>query len=916
MSNISFDNVYLLFLIIPLVAIIAVPFALAVRKENVNGHNVASLVIHVLIALLVCFAVAGTTVTSVITRTEVYVVADVSYSADRNLATVDSYINNVRDSLPSNSRMGVVVFGRDYELLTELGGQFESVTKADVDDSATDIGAALSYTSGLFHEGVIKRIVLITDGKDTDPNGFGELSGVVNSLYENNIYVDAIYVDDNLPEDSGEVQISSVDYSNTTFLGSTSVADVVVQSGSQCNAVLRLEVNIEGSESWQLWPNENSGERAVTLSQGSNIFNFDLCTTMAGTLNYRLTVISEAADYTAVNNTYEFTQKVVEKYKVLIVTEKRADITGVQQLYGENAEIDECVVTEQMRTVPCTVEELCDYDEIILANIDVRKIRNYASFIDAVNTVVSAFGKSLTTYGNLYIQNQDEEVLTQLEDMLPVRYGSAQQDPKLVTFVIDNSLSMYQNGQLTRAKNAVIAMMDNFLNPEDWVSVVSFYGDTEIIYTASQLSTNRDAIVEAVQNIELKQGTDIGAGLKRAYDNIANMDFVDKQVFLFSDGLSYHAANLDPTEVTSDMYDDGIYTSAVFMGSTAPNDDGTMADAAGYRAMQFIASAGRGGASEATNFYIVNSDDSFDEIIFGDIADNTTDAIISTPSPVTIASIGDAVVDGGEISSLPDVGGYYYSRTKSSANTVLTVEFVTNSGTKTQVPLYAYWSYGNGRVSTLTTGFSAGLSENDVDPANGWLSSWLNDDDASKVISNIGKTNIPKERVEYPYTLSSEYADGYASFEITPAKLNGSAKAAISITLPDGTVEERNMSFTSSSYTFGFIPEQTGRYSVTVTYTAGTSSYTAHVYLTVPYLSEYNAFASFDAATLNRLLNGRGVVSEDGNLALVNHESELATYTVSLTMPFLIAAVSLFVVDIIIRKLKWNDIKSLFVKIK
>ena len=52
MSNISFDNVYLLFLIIPLVAIIAVPFALAVRKENVNGHNVASLVIHVLIALL------------------------------------------------------------------------------------------------------------------------------------------------------------------------------------------------------------------------------------------------------------------------------------------------------------------------------------------------------------------------------------------------------------------------------------------------------------------------------------------------------------------------------------------------------------------------------------------------------------------------------------------------------------------------------------------------------------------------------------------------------------------------------------------------------------------------------------------------------------------------------------------------
>ena len=100
MNNISFDNVYLLFLIIPLVALTAVPFALAIRRENVNGHNVASLVIHILIAVLVSFAIAGTMVTTVITETEVYVVADVSYSANRNLDTVDSYIQNVRSSLP------------------------------------------------------------------------------------------------------------------------------------------------------------------------------------------------------------------------------------------------------------------------------------------------------------------------------------------------------------------------------------------------------------------------------------------------------------------------------------------------------------------------------------------------------------------------------------------------------------------------------------------------------------------------------------------------------------------------------------------------------------------------------------------------------------------------------------------------
>ena len=58
------------------------------------------------------------------------------------------------------------------------------------------------------------------------------------------------------------------------------------------------------------------------------------------------------------------------------------------------------------------------------------------------------------------------------------------------------------------------------------------------------------------------------------------------------------------------------------------------------------------------------------------------------------------------------------------------------------------------------------------------------------------------------------------------------------------------------------------------------------------------------------------MVSEDGSITIENNENELSTYTLSLTVPLFIAAVVLFVVDIIIRKLKWNDIKSLFVKIK
>ena len=53
-------------------------------------------------------------------------------------------------------------------------------------------------------------------------------------------------------------------------------------------------------------------------------------------------------------------------------------------------------------------------------------------------------------------------------------------------------------------------------------------------------------------------------------------------------------------------------------------------------------------------------------------------------------------------------------------------------------------------------------------------------------------------------------------------------------------------------------------------------------------------------------------MSEDGTIDLENNEDEIASYTIGLTAPFLIAAIALFVVDIVVRKLKWEDIKGLF----
>jgi hypothetical protein len=83
----------------------------------------------------------------------------------------------------------------------------------------------------------------------------------------------------------------------------------------------------------------------------------------------------------------------------------------------------------------------------------------------------------------------------------------------------------------------------------------------------------------------------------------------------------------------------------------------------------------------------------------------------------------------------------------------------------------------------------------------------------------------------------------------------------------------------------------------------------------ISYSPEYDSFTSFDASALHKAIGTHGTISEDGTLKIVNDESEIGVRTITLTIPLMIACVALFVVDIIVRKLKWEDIVSLFKKV-
>ena len=146
--------------LIPLLAVCAVPFFIAVRKENANVHNVLSLVLHVIMCVCFTLAISGMNYEKVITETDVYVLADISYSAEHSLDKVQSSVNKIAEKLPKNSKMGVICFGRNYQQISDMGGGVPDIDKADrVDRTATDISSALRYAGNLFDDGVIKRLI-------------------------------------------------------------------------------------------------------------------------------------------------------------------------------------------------------------------------------------------------------------------------------------------------------------------------------------------------------------------------------------------------------------------------------------------------------------------------------------------------------------------------------------------------------------------------------------------------------------------------------------------------------------------------------------------------------------------------------------------------------------------------------------
>lgn len=864
MNSINFDNPWLLIIGIPLLLIVIVSFIIAVRKDNKTIHNVTSFAIHILIVILITLGLAKTSYERIITETNIYILADVSYSSNKNLDLIDEYINELEGNVPKNSKIGIVCFGKDYEVLTDVGEEIKSVKESKVDKSATNIYEALEFTATLFKDNVVKRIVIISDGEETKESSIVSL---VQNLSVENVYVDAIYVDNNLKEDDKEIQINEINYINSTYLNNEETVYAIIQANTTSKAYVKLYKD-----------NELLKEKAVVFAKGYNSITFDLDTSIVGTFDYKLVVESDD-DTSTYNNNYMFTQTVNEKLQMLFISSNNSDLEQAKELYGNSCIIDAYV---NNKNVPYTIEQLSKYDEFVLSDIDIRTLNNYSQFIASIDTLVSKFGKSLITFGNTYIQNNyDDPTLSVLNNMLPVKFGNNENEDKLVTLCLDISRSMEQVDRLKIAKETACSILDN-LDDDVMVLVIGFYGEVRTIHQQSPAS-EREVLKEKIRNLEAYQGTFMGSALGYTYEAVTSLPYSKNEVILISDGLPYGEQATSAKVMVKKMADANIMLSTVH---TISLDGGDL--------LKELASIGKG------YYYYIKDVESVNGLVLNGVMNSLTDTILeANESTVEVLLKKEVLVEG--IDALPNILGLYNNTKKSSAKVILEATYTDITNTSYKIPLYSYWEYGNGVVST----FASTISGN-------WISKWDSDTLGTKALSNVPKANQPNERIDSAFIIETQSLGTNTLLNVVAPSLNVNSVLNVKVTNPDNSVVTKELTFNSENYVCELVTDLVGEYVVELTYQLGQTLYTSTYSFTISYLPEYNSFTIFEASNLYYMVSNNGQVSENGKLVLTNDNSNEQKYIYDFTSLFMIICVILAVVDVIVRKLTLNDIKALF----
>ena len=670
--SISFEDPYLLLLIVP--ALLAVGYLrrpwLAGARGPALGQQRQALVLRGLVVVLLVVALSGPSLTAFSNSQAVVFVSDLSASVgQQGREGAAGWVSDALEARPNGDMAAVIGFG-ERSMIELLPTDMPAFSRFNLlpGENRSQLASALRLAAGLFSEGYSRRIVVLSDGRDTS-EGTRDLA---QSLSAQGIRIDTVFAGH---REGPEVLLARVDAPTRTYAGQSVDAAVTIKSNLDTEA--RVRVTIDGSL---------VSDGVVAVTEGSNTFYASL-----GSLGPGLHVIAAqvtSEDDTEVENNSHYAIVETSGPPTVLLVHGDASIQGAANiaaaLEGSGVQVD----TVPASLLPSSLVELSGYQAVFL--VDVPATDLHPEDMKRLEAYVKEIGGGLAMVGGQDSFGPGGYFGTEVEAALPVDMdvrGKAQMPSLSLTLVLDKSGSMAESSwgyeKMALARRAAILALEA-LRDGDEIGVVAF---DSIPYWVVQRQPieGQDAIRADINSIYAGGGTSIFPALQEAYISLKESASSLKHIILLTDGRSSETG--DYWSLIGEMDRAGITLSTVAIGSGADR-----------MLLQQMALAGGG------RHYFTSDALSLPQIL-------TKETILASRSYFVEGRFAPALVSSGQLAAAlggetPPVDGYVAVTPKAASEVILMV----GGGD----PLLAAWHYGAGRSLAWTS-----------DAAGRWNGPWI-----------------------------------------------------------------------------------------------------------------------------------------------------------------------------------------------
>ena len=887
-----------LLLLIPAVFLTLFPYFRIAKKYRRNRNRIISTVLHSIIMVLCIAVLSGMFFSYDLPNTdnEVLLLVDMSFSGEENNAAKDEYVRSVIDVSDSMYKVGVVTFGYDQVYAapfdTDTDKVYKNYLNAELPDTrATDIASALNYSRSLFSDRAKGKIIIVSDGAETD----GQADMAVRSLVANGIQVNTVNVANSYT--ANEVQVVDVKLpDHNVSLDETFNIGVTVncRTADETKAVLTLyESNSENAERMIGEPQN------ITLVNGQQAF--DISCKLDTTGLHRLRCVVECEDNSGHlndkldNNNAYYTYINIEKFNnVLIIERNSEESENLVDILSEDYNVTVANIGNT-EALPNSIEALCNYDEVILMNIANRDMP--AGFVELLYSYVNDYGGGMFTVGGNRVDESGETVAnaydrqdmygTLYQEMLPVQ--AINYTPPLgVMIIIDRSGSM-SGGKLEEAKAGAKAAL-YALSERDYCGIMTL--DTEFNVEQSIISaTNQTRLIKTVDDIELGGGTMYSGAIERAGKALLTLRDVErKHIILISDGQPGEDFTAYEEKIKGN-YAAGITFTMVAIGIDK--------NSSYEENMKKAAEAGHG------RYYGIWDNNSLSDEMSKEFKLPEITDINNEPFQPMIKD-HTSVVNGISQKDIPMLGGYYGTKIRNDEKVLqpLKGEFV---------PIYAQWQFGKGRVGS----FMCDLSGSE------WSKEFMDADVGKKLIRNIISALLPTENIRVSELKVEFTEDNFSTHVGIVTDMDEDDRIEITVrTVPIAGAESEIVQkltptaaegFTRMSFTI----TEPGVYEVIISKIGGDGEVKAELrkFRTFSYSEEYDEFVDVDFCEqfLGKLAtSGGGKLLEISRPEMVFEDMEEFNHKeIDPRWVFISIALILFLLDIAVRKFKFKWIHEI-----